>query len=662
VFPDEGSQARYDRLARVLSDGQGPEVLAELLKARIPDLSPGAAAPGGGELGVWTVRDSALHRTEDPDCDDTVWSDVAHVPPAGDARRVVLLGESTARGWPFDPAFNCAMALQRALTGSGQGAFQVVDLAKTRATAAEIAELAAAVPALDPDVVVVLAGNNINIPPGPLSRVALLESVEVQDRLADAVRTAGYAGLRDTLVEVADARCRRYLDLLDPLAEGGARIVLVVPEFNLAGWVPDHGVEIPMFPGEILTAWYDLLDDAGRAAADERWDQVVAIAEKMAELDAGTSPLPGHLAGHAARRLGDAGTARRALEASRDAGCSLLLSCVPRVTRRLQELMTAVAAERGWECVDLRALLADPQLPGLPALRWFHDYCHLSDIGIERAMAAVADAVLGTAPGTTPPGPGVSTGLRAFAGAHAGAHLAYLGQPEEIVLAQLRSAVEGDPGLAEPLTAIRDVLSGPTPRWTNPAARRLLDVPPVRSFLAALAQTDGLPAGLWTLRSALATLLGPETTHDGDDVTDMLLGPHCGGHALPNFTQARCHHHATTRESRLFFALDRPRPATLELTYRMAAALPGTSAVVTVNGNELAALPSASRWVDTTVAVPASATLAGVNRFGVRWPIPYEDAGTRHAEDAAALARGQFPYVLPLFGELFTARARPGPP
>jgi hypothetical protein len=54
--------------------------------------------------------------------------------------------------------------------------------------------------------------------------------------------------------------------------------------------------------------------------------------------------------------------------------------------------------------------------------------------------------------------------------------------------------------------------------------------------------------------------------------------------------------------------------------------------------------------------VSASAVRAGSDLVEVVWPSPEVQWQTRVAEDADALARGQRPYVLPVFGELFSAR------
>lgn len=659
MFPDESSRRRHDRLARLLAGPGGGEILGELLNVHA--LPRPAESDGARRIGVWELRDQALHRRSDVGCDSADWADVDHVPPAGDARRVVLLGESAARGWPYDPGFNCAGVLARHLDQHGEHPYQVVDLARRRASAADLIEVAERLPALEPDIVVVFAGNNVAVPPEEIEmRAAVLDDLPVQAALADALHSRGYSGLRDVLAEVTLARCRRLLDRLAPISASGARIVVVVPEFNLAGWTPEPDVETPLLAGAALAAWYELADEARAAGAAGCWAQVAPLAAKMSQLDEGTSPLPGFLAGTAARHLGDAAAARSHLEHSRDAACGLLVSCAPRVTAPLQDLMRNHARDRGWPCVDLRDLFADPQMPALPAQRWFHDYCHLSDVGIELAMAAVADAVLGLPSGTTAPGPGVPPTARGFAHAHAAIHLAYVGQPAAPVVRHLRAAVEIDPDLVSPLTAVRDLLSGPNPRWVNPAVRTLLAMPSVRPFLISLVQTDGLPAGMWTLRRCLGEVLGAERTGDGDGVSDMLLGPHCGGHELANFTPARCHHQATVQCSRLHFAADPPWAGRIELTYRTPWALTsGAEVAVAVNGHPLATMPPTTTWRNHTVHVPAHAVRHGVNELRVRWPIPHEDLDDRHALDAAALRRGQFPYVLPLFGELFTARVGP---
>jgi hypothetical protein len=286
----------------------------------------------------------------------------------------------------------------------------------------------------------------------------------------------------------------------------------------------------------------------------------------------------------------------------------------------------------------------------------FHDYCHLSDLGIERAMAAVTDAVLGRPVGTTAPGPGLPMPARAFGFAHAAAHLAYQGQPPEVVRDHLRRAVAADPDLAPVLTAVRDVLSAPRPVWTHPA---VADLPAaVRPFILALLASRTLSPELWTLRECLSDVMGPEVTGDATAEIDLLAAPDGRGHPLPNWTPERGHHHATASVSSLAFPLSDPASVTVEMTYRTPAA--ESAACVHLNGAFLGELTASRTWTTTTLSGAQPATRAGVNRLDIRWPVPAADLADRLASDGAALRRGEFPYVLPLFGEVFRARVRVG--
>ena len=46
----------------------------------------------------------------------------------------------------------------------------------------------------------------------------------------------------------------------------------------------------------------------------------------------------------------------------------------------------------------------------------------------------------------------------------------------------------------------------------------------------------------------------------------------------------------------------------------------------------------------------------GIKYLDIRWPVGSVDYQRRRDNDAAALARGDYPYVLPIFGEIQSAR------
>lgn len=670
MFSDPALRSYTDRLARLLAGAQGSEILAELQKVSI-GASNGSAAPpdadmaDSADIGAWRIERGpdgiALRRRDDV---GPGWSGMRYVPAAGGARRLVLLGESAARGWPYDPAFGCAQVLERNLGAIEPGVYQCVDLARTGAVTADLHALAARLPAIAPDVVVSFVGNNWTL--GPLAEEAppsAPEQLELRNALARSLREEGYTGMGRVLDATVLQRARCFLDrLVDLQRTHHTQIVAVIPEFNLRGWIPPADIEVPVLSPEAMTAWYALYGEAQTAVEDRRWAVLGEIAARMRDLDGGASPIPGRLAGVASLERGDGAAARAAFEESRDSVCRLFVRYVPRITGPVQRLIADYAAVHGWQCVDLRAVLASPDCPELPDERYFHDYCHMSDTGIELAMAAVTDAVLGLEAGTTKPGPGLPADQRAFAYAHAASHLAYTGQPARVVRQRLRAALETAPALAGPLTSLRDMLSAPIPRWIHPAAADLGDAPQVREFLATLAGTRGLSPWLWTLRECLGDVLGPETTGDCGAELNLLLGPDGERQALPNWLSARSCLHATSQWSSLPFALREACPATLELTYRMPTEGGSAAAAVFFNDTIVGELPWQDRWTQVIFPLSAASSRPGVNRIAIRWPVPAPDPMACSASDAAALAVGELPYVLPRFGEVYSAWIRPENP
>ena len=389
---------RVDRLARLLADERGTELLAELQKLGLEAGPTGSrpaagAAPAVAAVGVWWVLPTPsgpeLRRRELPAEELRGWADVEHVPAAGEAIRVVLLGESTARGFLLDPVFTPAVALQDRLDAGG--AYQVVDLAHVGADARDLTEVASALPALEPDVVVVLAGNNWARPrhtPGSL------------DLLAGALREGGYPALRRAHAEgVVAPGIERALDAL--AAVPAARVVVVVPEFNTGGWAPDPELELPPLAPADLRSWTELRRAAETALATGDLAGVRAATTAMNRLDAGTSPVPGRLRALAAT---DPDEVRTALEESRDAGTGLLTTHTPRLTADVRARLLAGARRRDLDVLDLAPVLrAHPDAP-CPDPDLFLDYCHLSARGTATVTAAVADVLTGRPPGTTATG------------------------------------------------------------------------------------------------------------------------------------------------------------------------------------------------------------------------------------------------------------------
>jgi hypothetical protein len=84
---------------------------------------------------LWFVRRNEL----DP---FGLWARCERISSKSNRTRIVLLGESVARGHLYDPHYNCARALQQALSKSFGDEVEVVDLARSGASYSQVLEIA----------------------------------------------------------------------------------------------------------------------------------------------------------------------------------------------------------------------------------------------------------------------------------------------------------------------------------------------------------------------------------------------------------------------------------------------------------------------------------------------------------------------------------------
>ena len=590
-----------------------------------------------------------------------MWADVAEIPGKGKARRAVLVGESSARGFLLDPAMTPSKALASHLEQwAGPGAYQCVDLAQTGASLEDVTELLARVPHIDPDVLVLYVGNNWSVPQ---------YSVADLDALSRELRSGGYASMRRAFWPlIVLPRAELLLARIEEILRRKVDVVVVIPEFNLREWVPPANVEVPALPPEAFIEWYELRQKAETALGDGDWNAVPPLAERMRVLDEGCSPVTGHLLGRALEALGDGIGARQAWEDSRDSVCGLLIRYTPRVTRAVQEFLLGFCRRNDLGYVDLRRLLAADDLSEAPDPRHFLDFCHLSESGIDIAMSAVAEAIqqpgeaksgIGQRPRRTSARNDLNSRDRAASHLMAACYNAYNRQPAPVLRRHLRCALEIWPDSLELAEALLDVLEGAGPLWTHRQFSRLTALPHFARSLEMLAARRSESLGLWTLRACLAEIMPdrePPPSPAGECSIELLEvpeGPPGLGHTAPNFTAGGSRIQATSRYTDLYF-LQTPGYSDIELTYRMATMESMDPAHVKLNGIPIGILPFAREW--SSVRLPIHVKSPGICKLEILWPVGCVDYAQRRSADTIALSKGDYPYVLPVFGEICSAR------
>lgn len=398
----------------------------------------------------------------------------------------------------------------------------------------------------------------------------------------------------------------------------------------------------------------------------------------MRTLDEGLSPVTGRLRGLAVLATGDTSAAAAALTESRDSVCGLLTTHTPRITAGVRAALIEGAKARGFGCVDLAALLRTDHRPPWPDPGFFLDYCHLSADGIERLADALSGRVRDLLPAERPrrqatETPVLSPGDRAIGDVLAAVHNSYYGQPRERVRELVGRAVWAHPAGREFATSLLRLLESAGPVWSCAATADLLRTGHAARYLAPMLSRSAEHLGMWELRAALAAVLGVRTATDEPNPArlDLLAtaeqGLLEGAFRAVNHLPERAFFQAFGRASRFGFHLSAGCAATLSMTYRVPAGIRSAEspdpAVVTVgvNGRPVAQAPATMSWTNTTLAIPGGLLRDGVNSLEIGWPTGGADWLDRRAGDAAALARGEYPAVLGVQGEVFELLLLPEP-
>ena len=667
--PAESLSALTRTLSEAFASEDGALLLARLqalsLAARLPARAPSPATDG--RIGVWEPRRAKgrgleLVRSPARASEWRFWADVERIAPKR-KRRVVLLGESVARGYLYDPALTPAGVLASMMRSR-----EVVDLARTDLTMMELGGLLDGLHALEPDAIVLFAGNNWHNLGFELTDVA---------RLAAAVRERGFAGTRRVFLdEMVLPRARALLDALAATARDlGAKVVVVVPEFNLRDWRNEPTVLAPVLPREDNVVWLAAHARGREAMARGDLEAAAAAAGAMIDLDEGTSSSSQELLAAVLIARGRSQEARARLEAARDAAFGLLAPHSPRCPAEVQDALRGKSAEHGFALVDLPRVFERAQDGELPDRRLFLDYCHLTRAGIDLAMGEVAARLRrsGAAGASVAGGPALRPEDEAAAHFLAAIHNAHYGQTAEVLRHHCGRALALAPAFAEVMRAYVASHLSPGERWmsasfdvlsAHPAIGRYLSVsdPRLMEKLADFALIEAMVASLEEAGvPARASAARAMADGDGPGAIDLLRPSRRattfrerGAHALGG---ERAYMQAYAPTSVFFLTRPRAGPVSFRLTCR----LPGGRGEVTagIEGGADIRLGVEEHWKTFEFDLRAP---KGLSRVTLDWPVrpPPSDSLERAAR---RLERGAYPDVFPWFGEVhaFTAEDTRGP-
>lgn len=604
--------------------------------------------------------------------------------------RVAFFGESVAAGYLYAPHVTPAQVLERHLQEvGGESNFEVIDLARTNETLGGLAETVRASLQINPDVLVLFAGNNWNLLETPeVSPYA--PSVLARQRYGQALREDGIPGP----VRMAEERLRETANAaLGAISEiaWAVRIpvIVAIPEINLIDW---ETRQPPVWlPGDGAARWHELYAKAIDQLDRSDFQEALEAAQALVNLDACSSAW--RLLAWAHLGLGDHEAARQACLAEIDAAhyATLAFLSAPLVTTQARDLLRNAARRHGFLPVDLREIFAAHTGSRLTDRRLFLDYCHLTLEGIHVAMAAVAAEVLNLSgmieedqgwqrllPRLSPPAISLEAEATARFGAalHTAHRLLPTGSKRPILEHWCEAALDASPGIAETMLDLVAARCAPCPAVLTAAQQRNL-ASPYRLTLQHGWRWDHLDADLI---EAIRTVLERRGRPVGERIDRLLLehlaireegteliAPIYLWEPLERFYPevmdfADLTRRATLRspwpETSFCLICAGDRDVEIEATLRV----PVAGAVgIAVNDRELGTVEAAARWTRVGFRFDRKDLRRGLSRLSLRWPLPTTDGATAMREAADRLEIGVAADVHPVFGEVFSVVARPRP-
>lgn len=620
-------------------------------------------------IGIWDYVQKTGYYERQPGTWPS-WADVPSFPARGEKRRVLLLGESVARGFFYDPVLTPALLMEKCLQVVGADQFEVIDLARVGARSHDLLEIAEAAADLKPEAVVVFAGNNW--------KYELTNGVTPSVRRAegDALIQGGVAGIlrhrENRLADISESFARRMCGIFGEQAH----MMFVLPESNLIDWHPEPLV--PTLGGGRDALFRSLTRDLERAIVVGDDDAVLRCCESLIDLSDGVSDVAYRCKADAELRLGRVDDALADYRRARDARLwydIADLAWLPSVG--------AVGAQRA--AVEAKAMVVDLSeiLPayadsGVPDRSLFLDACHMSSRGIKIVTAEVVarlgdvlgfSASIGDCAAVLPD---VEAKIESSAQFCAAVAQAEFGQPAASIARHAQAAAKVDPAIVDGMEAYCNAPASRTPWWIRPrefsgaenmrrfvhgfgfVGRYRYNYPLFSAFAEVIRQTRGDSYRSGEVRRDRALVPGSPT-----EIIDTLFAPSwspAGWDGIFDVHDAqRRYYRAYSDTTKFQFALAEPASLALEITARLGAASAAVAEVL-LNDRHCGRIVLGPQWKCARLLIDPGVLIVGLNRLEIQW-LPESIDGVPFQTIVDRIARG-FPQELGVvFGEIFTMRA-----
>lgn len=303
-------------------------------------------------------------------------------------KRVVLFGESVARGWFYEPYYSPASVLESIVEKSRET--EVVDLAVTSMNMQELLELCEEATVLEANTYVIFAGNNWKY--DIINRLEPFEAFEVYKEVASG--KPDYEKV-NAIIHTAYNRVMDFFfkQLHEITAKNNTEVLFIMPEFNLMDFRSSELEKGMYMPNEATAEWVNVKSKGEEALQEANFVELENLAKQLVELN------PFHPVGYEwladiELKNGNASQAKAYLRKACDTGIYRAASGSSRVYSGYFDPIARNCEQYGFSLVRMDELFDAHLEGGIADRKLFMDYCHLTVDGIELVMKACAKKLL----------------------------------------------------------------------------------------------------------------------------------------------------------------------------------------------------------------------------------------------------------------------------
>jgi hypothetical protein len=314
-----------------------------------------------------------------------LWAKVHKIPSKSDKYRVVLLGESVARGYLYDPVFNPSKSLAMILDKNKFNS-EVIDLARIGCGIDILSKTTNECMQLEPDAIIIFAGNNWS------------SDINVSEKeFGSFIKESNNENIFDFMKEILELKYKKiiesYFEILTSIKEVNPRIKIyvIIPEFNIKDWRSNTQEQILMFPYGTCKKWKEklsLLDDSNEMNVSER----IKICNELISINK-SNPIPNEILGDIYLSENDTDNAEICYRAAHDKSIFQTFHN-PGILSISQETLKGLCTKYCIDYIDSAEIIREFKKNGIADREYFLDYCHLTSEGTNILMYKTAQLII----------------------------------------------------------------------------------------------------------------------------------------------------------------------------------------------------------------------------------------------------------------------------